>query len=120
MSRSINKVTLLGRVGKDPELKYTPNGTAYARFSLATSYKAKDKGEKTEWHSLVAWAKTAEIAGEYVKKGQQVYVEGRLQTDSWEKDGEKKYRTEIVVMELVLLGSKGEAKQETGDEQPAF
>ena len=111
MAKSVNKVILVGRLGKDPEVKYTPSGTPVAKFSLATNERYKDKGgewqDRTEWHNIVAWQRTAEIVGEYVKKGSQIYIEGRLQTSSWEdkQSGEKKYRTEIVVSDLVLLSS---------------
>lgn len=115
MAKSVNKVILVGNIGKDPEVKYTPQGTAVARFSVATSDRYKDKqGEwqdRTEWHSVTAWQRLAEIVGEYVKKGNKIYVEGRLRTDSWEdqKTGEKKYRTEIVANDIVLLGGRGES-----------
>jgi single-strand DNA-binding protein len=114
MSKSVNKVILVGHLGKDPEVKYTPSGTPVAKFSLATNERFKDKDgnwqDRTEWHSLVAWQRTAEIIGEYCKKGSQVYIEGRLKTDSWDdkESGQKKYRTDIVVNELVLLGGRGE------------
>ena len=110
MAKSVNKVILLGNLGKDPEVKYTPSGMAVARFTLATNERYKDKEgnwqDKTEWHNLVAFQRTAEIAGEYLKKGRSVYIEGKLQTSSWDdKDsGQKKYRTEIIVNDLVLLG----------------
>jgi single-strand DNA-binding protein len=112
MARSLNKVMLIGHLGKDPELKYTPGGAAVATFSLATneSYKDKDgnQQEKTEWHRLVVWNKQAEIAAEYLKKGQQIFAEGKLQTRTWEKDGQKHYMTEIVVFNFQMLGRKGE------------
>jgi single-strand DNA-binding protein len=114
MPKSVNKVILIGNLGKDPEVKYTPQGTAVAKFSIATSERYKDKqGEwqdRTEWHNIVAWQKLAEIIGEYVKKGNKIYIEGRLTTNSWEdqKTGEKKYRTEIVANDIVLLGGRGE------------
>jgi single-strand DNA-binding protein len=120
MARGVNKVILVGNLGKDPELKYTPQGTAVAKFSLATSEKYKDKGgewqERTEWHNLVAWARTAEVAAEYLKKGSTVFVEGRLRTDSWDdkETGQKKYRTEIIVNELVMLGGRGEGGEGGG------
>lgn len=113
MSKSVNKVILVGNVGKDPDIKYTPSGIPVAKVSLATNEKYKDKRgewqERTEWHNLVFWQRLAEIVGEYVKKGSKVYIEGRLQTSSWEdkQSGEKKYRTEIVVADLVLLGANG-------------
>jgi single-strand DNA-binding protein len=115
MAKSVNKVILLGTLGKDPELKYTPQGTAVAKFSMATnsSYKDKQSGEwkeQTEWHNIVAWQRTAEIAAEYLKKGRQVYIEGRLQTRSWDdkESGQKKYMTEVIVNELVLVGGRPE------------
>ena len=113
MSRGVNKVILLGRLGKDPEMRYAPSGTAIATFSMATNHKQKSpEGEwvdKTEWHNLIAFGKTAEIAGEYLKKGKQLYIEGRLQTSSWEdKQGQKKYKTEIVVSDLQMIGAKGD------------
>jgi len=115
MAKSVNKVILVGNLGKDPEVKYTPQGTAVAKFSVATSERYKDKqGEwqdRTEWHNIVAWQKLAEIIGEYVKKGNKIYIEGRLTTNSWEdqKTGEKKYRTEVVANEIVLLGGRGDS-----------
>ncbi len=118
MAKSVNKVILLGNLGKDPEVKYTPNGTPVAKFSLATNERYKDKDgnwqDRTEWHNIVAWQRTAEIVGEYVKKGSKVYIEGRLRTDSWDdkNTGEKKYRTEIVVNDLVLLSGRGEGDGE--------
>jgi single-strand DNA-binding protein len=110
MPRSVNKVILVGNVGKDPEVRYTPNGLPVANFSLATNEKFKNRNdewqERTEWHYVVAWQRLAEIVGEYVAKGSKVYVEGKLQTSSWEdrQSGERKYRTEIVARELLLLG----------------
>ena len=121
MPKSVNKVILLGHLGKDPEVKYTPSGTAVAKFSIATNERYKDKDgnwqDRTEWHNIVAWQRTAEIAGEYLKKGKQVYIEGRLRTDSWEDKNthEKKYRTEIVVEDMVLLGGgRGEGEEGGG------
>ncbi len=114
MPKSVNKVILLGNLGKDPEVKYTPSGVPVAKFSLATNERYKDKGgewqERTEWHNIVAWQRLAEIVGEYVKKGSKIYIEGRLQTSSWEdkQSGEKKYKTEIVASDLVLLSGRGE------------
>ena len=108
--KGINKVILLGNLGKDPELKYTPQGTPVAKFSLATSDRFKDNDgnwhDRTEWHNITAWGRTAEIAGEYLKKGRQVYIEGALRTHSWDdkQTGQKKYMTEVVVNDLVLLG----------------
>src|SRR6516164_7447459 len=111
MAKSVNKVILVGNLGKDPEVKYTPSGVPVAKFSLATNERYKDKSgewqDRTEWHNIVAWQRLAEIVGEYVKKGSKIYIEGRLQTSSWEdkQSGEKKYRTEIVAQDLVLLGN---------------
>jgi len=112
--KSVNKVILIGNLGKDPELKYTPQGTAVAKFSLATNDRYKDKEgqwqDRTEWHNITAWARTAEIAGEYLKKGGKVYIEGSLRTHSWDdkQSGQKKYMTEVVVNDLVLLSGRGE------------
>jgi single-strand DNA-binding protein len=120
MAKSVNKVILIGNLGKDPEVKYTPSGTPVAKFSLATNERFKDKGgewqDRTEWHNIVAWQRLAEIVGEYVKKGARVYLEGRMQTISWEdkQSGEKKYRTEIVAQDLVLLVGRGEETSDNG------
>lgn len=113
----VNKVILVGRVGKDPEVKNLTSGNIVANFSLATSETFKDKntGEKketTEWHNLVLWGKTAELAGKYVHKGDQLYVEGKITTRSWEKDGIKRYTTEIVVNAMQFLGSKNASAAE--------
>jgi single-strand DNA-binding protein len=108
----INKVILIGRLGSDPEVRYTPSGVAVANFSIATSeeWTDKDSGEKkerTEWHRIVAWRRLGEICGEYLSKGRQVYVEGRLQTRSWDdRDGNNKYTTEIVASDIQFLGSR--------------
>ncbi|MEI7905864.1 MAG: single-stranded DNA-binding protein [Bacteroidota bacterium] len=114
MSRSLNKVQLIGNLGKDPELKYTPSGVAVATFSIATSESWKDQDgnqqEKTEWHNIVAWRKLAEICGEYLKKGKKVYLEGKLQTRNYEKDGIKRYVTEIVADQLIMLDGGGAGK----------
>jgi len=120
MAKSVNKVILIGNLGKDPEVKYTPSGTAMAKFSLATNERYKDKSgefqERTEWHNIVAWQRLAEIAGEYLKKGRSVYIEGRIQTRSWDDktSGQKKYMTEIVANDLVLLGGRGEGGEGGG------
>jgi single-strand DNA-binding protein len=112
MARGVNKVILIGNLGKDPEVRYSPNGQAVANCTIATSESWKDKNtgekvEKTEWHRIVFWGKLAEIAGEYLKKGSQVYIEGRLQTRKWQdKDGHDKYTTEIVANEMQMLGSR--------------
>jgi single-strand DNA-binding protein len=112
MARGVNKVILLGNLGKDPEVKYTQSGMAVARFSLATTERAKDKDgnwqDKTEWHNLVAFGRTAEVAGEYLKKGRTVYIEGALRTSSWDdkESGQKKYKTEVIVNDLVMVGGQ--------------
>ena len=114
MAKSVNKIILLGNVGKDPEFRATPGGTTVANFSLATTDRAKDQAgnwtDRTEWHNLVAFQRTAEIVRDYVKKGSKLYVEGKIQTRSWDDktSGEKKYRTEVLVNELVLLSGKSE------------
>ncbi len=110
MAKSVNKVTLLGNLGKDPEMKSTPSGFNVARFSIATTDRVKDKDgnwqDRTEWHNVVAFQRTAEIASQYLKKGSKVYIEGRLHNDSWDdkETGQKKYKTEIIVNDLVLIG----------------
>jgi single-strand DNA-binding protein len=112
--KSVNKVILIGNLGKDPEVKYTPQGTPVAKITVATNERWKDKDgnwqDRTEWHNIVLWQRLAEIAGEYLKKGGKVYIEGRLQTRSWDdkQSGQKKYMTEIVANDLVLLGGRGE------------
>ncbi len=112
--KSVNKVILIGNLGKDPEVKYTPQGTPVAKITLATNerFKGKDGNwqDRTEWHNVVLWQRLAEIAGEYLKKGGKVYIEGRLQTRSWDdkQTGQKKYMTEVVANDLVLLGGRGE------------
>ena len=110
--KSLNRVQLIGNLGKDPEVKYTPQGTPVAKLTIATNERFKDKAgewqDRTEWHNVVLWQRLAEIAGEYLKKGGKVYIEGRLQTRSWDDktSGEKKYKTEILCNELTLLGGK--------------
>ena len=117
--KSLNRVQLIGNLGKDPEIKYTPSGTAVAKLTIATNERFKDKGgewqDRTEWHNVVLWQRLAEIAGEYLKKGGKVYVEGRLQTRSWEdkQTGQKKYMTEIVASDLILLSGRGEGGGES-------
>jgi single-strand DNA-binding protein len=120
MAKSVNKVILLGNIGKDPEIKFLPSGSAVATFSIATSERFKDKGgewqDRTEWHNLVAFGKTAEIIRDYVKKGSKLYVEGSLRTQSWDDktSGQKRYRTEIVVNDLSLLSGRGEGESGGG------
>ena len=114
MAKGVNKVFLLGNVGKDPEIRATQGGMQIATFTLATAERTKGQDgqwtDKTEWHNLVAFQRTAEIVRDYVKKGTQVFVEGKIQTRSWDdkESGQKKYRTEILVNELSLLGGRGE------------
>jgi len=109
----INKAILIGRLGRDPEVRYTPSGVAVANFSIATSEEWKDretgeKQERTEWHKIVAWRRLGEICGEYLHKGSQVYIEGRLQTRAWDdRDGNKRYTTEVVAQSMQMLGSTG-------------
>jgi single-strand DNA-binding protein len=105
----VNKVILIGNLGKDPELRYTPNGQPVASFSLATTERWNDKNnqkqEKTEWHNIVVWGKLAELTNQYLKKGRSAYIEGRITTRSWDdRDGNKKYRTEIVATQIQFLG----------------
>jgi len=111
MANGVNKVILIGNLGKDPELRYTPNGTAVASFSIATNERWKNKEgnfqDHTEWHRIVAWRKLAETVGEYLKKGSQVYIEGRLRTRTWEdQNGNKRTTTEIVADSLQMLGRR--------------
>ena len=122
-SRGLNKVMLIGHVGRDPEVKYTPGGAALAKFSVATNEVYKDKEgnqqDRTEWHRILTWGRTAEVMGEYLKKGQLVYVEGRLQTSSWnDKDGNKRYITEIVASNVQFLGPKAGATPASAEPVP--
>lgn len=119
MARGINKVILIGNLGRDPRTRFTQSGTAIADFSLATSESWRDRQsnemqERTEWHNVVCFARLAEIAGEYLQKGSKVYVEGSLRTSSWEQDGQTRYKTEVVARELQMLDSRG-----AGGQQPA-
>ena len=113
MARGVNKVILVGNLGKDPEVKYTANGAAVANITVATSESWNDKQsgekqEKTEWHRVVFFRRLAEIAGEYLRKGSQVYIEGKLQTRKWQdQNGQDRYTTEIVANEMQMLGSRG-------------
>src|SRR5215472_6527349 len=116
MSGSVNKVILIGRLGKDPELKYTPSGAPVAKFTLATDEVFKDRtGEqqrRTEWHNIVAWSKLAEICGEYLVKGKQVYIEGSIRSRQWEdQSGNKRTAYEIVARDMKMLGSKGDVER---------
>ena len=116
MAKSLNKVMLIGNLGKDPEVKYTPQGTPVAKLALATNERSKDKDgqwqDRTEWHNVVLWQRLAEIAGEYLKKGSKVYIEGRLQTRSWDdkQTNQKRYMTEVVASDLLLLSGRGEGE----------
>lgn len=115
---SVNKVILIGNLGRDPEVKYTPGGNAVANFTLATNEKWTDKAgvkqERTEWHRIVVWGKTAEICGQYLKKGRQIYIEGSLTTREWnDKDGNKRTTTEVKAQRVQMLGRPGEAGGKT-------
>jgi single-strand DNA-binding protein len=119
MARSVNKVILIGNLGKDPELRYAPSGAAVTSFSIATTEQWKDQEgnpqERTTWHNIVVWGKLAEIAAEYLKKGRKVYIEGRLQYRDYEtKDGNKRSVTEVVVSDLVMLGGP---RQDGGEKE---
>jgi len=114
MASGLNKAILIGNLGKDPEVRYTPSGLGVANFNIATSEawtnKEGVKETRTEWHRIVAFGKLAEICGEYLSKGKQVYIEGRIQTRDWEdKDGVKRYTTEIVASQMLMLGSRDSA-----------
>ena len=119
----INKAILVGRLGKDPEVRYTPDGMMVTNFTMATDEQWKDKNgdkaQKTEWHKIVTFGKLAEICGKYLVKGKLVFVEGRIQTRSWEdKEGVKRYTTEIVASNMQMLDSKGQRDSDTGREEP--
>ena len=114
MARGINKVILIGNLGRDPETRYTQGGSPVTNFSVATSESWRDKQsgdqqERTEWHNVVCFARLAEIAGEYLKKGSKVYIEGSLRTSDWERDGQKHYRTEVIARDMQMLDSRGGA-----------
>jgi single-strand DNA-binding protein len=119
----LNKVILIGNLGRDPELRYTQSGQAVANFTLATNEswtnRSGEREERTEWHRIVAWAKLAEFCGEYLAKGKQIYVEGRLQTRDWEdKDGNKRYTTEIKADKLLMLGARSDAGYQPPADEP--
>lgn len=123
MARGVNKVILVGNLGKDPELSYLPSGQSVAKFSLATSRSYKDKSgemkEETEWHNIVAWGKLGEICAQYLAKGRQAYVEGRIQTRTWEgRDGNKRTSVDIVASDVQMLGGRGESGA-TGTPRPS-
>ena len=121
MSNSVNKATLIGNLTKDPELRQTPNGTSVCSFTIATNHSWKDangaKQEKPEYHNIVAWGKLAEICGNYLTKGRKVYLEGRIQTRDWEgEDGIKRYRTEIIAENMVMLGGRSDMDSNSGSD----
>tara|TARA_B100000676_G_scaffold85465_1_gene85611 strand:+ start:5872 stop:6309 length:438 start_codon:yes stop_codon:yes gene_type:complete len=126
MARGINKAIVVGNLGRDPEVRYSANGNAIANVTIATtdSWKDRQSGErqeKTEWHRVVFFGRLAEIAGEYLKKGSQVYVEGRLQTRKWEdRDGNERYTTEIVAADMQMLGGRGGGGDTQGGSAPDF
>ena len=125
MAKGVNKVILLGNLGNDPEIKYTQGGMAIGTLSLATTYSRKDKDgnyqDKTEWHRVKLFGKTAEVAGEYLKKGSSVYIGGRIEYGSYEKDGVKQYTTDIIGEDMQMLGGRegGGERQEHPSRQPA-
>ena len=119
----LNKIFLIGHLGKNPELRFLPNGTAIASFSIATSEIWKDsngeKKDRTEWHNLVAFGKLAEICGEYLTKGKQIFCIGKLQTDSWrDKDGNQRSATKVIISEMQMLGGGGKKEEKKEDRQP--
>jgi single-strand DNA-binding protein len=122
MARGVNKVILVGNLGKDPEIRYTPSGSAVANITIATSDQWKDKHtgeqqERTEWHRVVFFNRLAEVVGEYVKKGQQIYVEGRIQTRKWQdQSGQDRWTTEIVANEMQMLGGRGSGSDQGMDQ----
>ena len=112
MARGLNKVMLIGNLGRDPETRYSQSGSAVTRFSVATSESWRDRStqemqDRTEWHNVVCFARLGEIASEYLKKGSKVYIEGALRTSSWEQEGNKRYRTEVIAREMQMLDSRG-------------
>ena len=124
MARTINKVELLGRVGTDPEMKYTPNGTAVTNLRLATDRYRKDGEDATDWHTVIVWGKSAEAVNNYVQKGQRIYVAGRLVQNTWDgDDGQRRHRTEVHTQEVVFLDSNnghGNGGGDHGDEDSPF
>ena len=119
--KSLNKVMLIGNLGKDPEVSYTASGIAVAKFSIATNERWKDNDgnfqERTEWHAIVAWRKLAEICGQYLKKGSKVYLEGKLQTRSWDdkNSGAKRYTTEVIADDMIMLDGRGAPVEASGE-----
>jgi len=126
MSGSVNKVILVGRLGKDPEVRSTPSGTTVAKFSLATDERFTDKNgekqERTEWHNIVAWGKLGEICGQYLKKGKLIYIDGSIRTDSWDdkESGQKKYRTEIIAQNMQMLDRRGDDESSGGSSSGSY
>jgi single-strand DNA-binding protein len=120
--KSVNKVILIGNLGGNPEVRYTANGTAVAKFSLATNETYSDKEgnrqEQVEWHRVVAWGKLAEICGQYLTKGKQVYLEGQLRTRTWEQDGSNRSATEIIARNLMMLGGRSAQENQETDLPP--
>ena len=121
--RSLNKVLLLGNLGRDPEVRYTASGKAVATFTLATSSKWRDQDgndqERTEWHRVVAWGRLGEVCGEYLSKGKQVFIEGRIQTRDWEdQDGNRRTTVEIIANDMIMLGGAGGSQGREGEERP--
>ena len=125
MSRTVNRVELLGRVGTEPEMRYTPGGTAVTNLRLATDRYRRDAEDETDWHNVVIWGKTAEAVNEYVAKGERIYLWGRLAYGSWEDDdGQRRYRTEVHAQEVVFLDSAsgngiGNGNRDAGRDTPA-
>ncbi len=124
MANSVNKVILIGHLGRDPELKYTPSGVPVAKFSVATTEVFKDKNgeqqKRTEWHNIVAWRRLAEICGEYLTKGKQVYIEGSIQSRQWEdQSGNKRTSYEIVARQMTMLGSRADSERSSTGEPRA-
>ncbi len=122
--RSLNKVLLLGNLGRDPEVRYTASGKAVTTFTLATSQRWRDQDgndqERTEWHRVVAWGRLGEIAGEYLSKGKQVFVEGRIQTREWEdQEGNRRTTVEIIASDIIMMGGSGYSQQRDADERSA-
>ena len=125
MARGVNKVILVGNLGNDPETRSMPNGSAVTNISIATTESWKDKNsgqqqERTEWHRIVFFNRLAEIAGQYLKKGSSVYIEGALRTNQWEKDGQKHYTTEIIANEMQMLGGRGDGGGNNGGGRPEY
>ncbi len=119
MARTINKVELLGRIGTDPEMRYTPNGVAVTNLRLATDRYHKDDNDSADWHTVIVWGKSAEAVNEYVSKGQRVYVSGRLVQNAWEnEDGQRRHRTEVHTQEVVFLDSGGNGSGQAEDASP--